>query len=128
MFLGFMCGGNEAFYILLYIRVFCADYRYQWKERNGSLPHTLHGMERTPRRHNSGWKGRWDSDKEGARCGSKEEDEKEHQVPRSLAMTFIADMKFVKNGSMTKAPADIPVDQIVEDYLASLPKGTEEEQ
>ncbi|CAO4372578.1 unnamed protein product [Caenorhabditis nigoni] len=51
-----------------------------------------------------------------------------YQVPRSLALILIADMKLVKNGSLPKSPARFPLDKIVEDYLASLPKGTAEEQ
>ncbi|UMM26779.1 hypothetical protein L5515_010339 [Caenorhabditis briggsae] len=51
-----------------------------------------------------------------------------YEVPRSLAMPLVADMKLVKNGFLTKSPAKIPLDKIVEDYLASLPKATAEEQ
>ncbi|PIC32034.1 hypothetical protein B9Z55_012523 [Caenorhabditis nigoni] len=50
-----------------------------------------------------------------------------YEVPRSLALVLIADMKLVNNGCLPKSPAKFSLEKIVEDYLASLPNGTAEE-
>ncbi|UMM40758.1 hypothetical protein L5515_017274 [Caenorhabditis briggsae] len=119
MFLGFMCAGNEAFYILLYIRAFCAG-AMKCTTPKSPLLMEIKNLRSTTFTSCDG------TNATTSPFCSQKEDEKEHQVPRSFAMPLVADMKLDKNGFLTKAPAEVPVDQIVENYLASLPKRTKE--